>query len=408
MSRNPTLLHDPPQQELKSETKVEAIVRMEEKAEEVDKSESNTLFVGNLSWQVKKRQLTETFSKYGTVSNCKVVSYFDQTRKRKNSKGYAFVQYLTEEGAWKALKALNGVKFAERELIIKFSTSKGPKRRKGRIKRQEEIEQKGEIPEEAEAEGGTKGEGQPRRRRQRGRKTDSGDWKKNEEEEQPPKDFQTLFVKSLPYNVTKDQVTEVFKEFGPVKMLRIIKRSSKKNPNSFYSMAFCTFHTHALAKKIYDSCIKGNTILKLDGKELDVQVSVKQPADFEIKPGESKDSKFEEEPQETNSSRGPVVSKSQRYRRLWVSGLSENTTDASLKKKFDTFGSVTRCSVRVRKNPNNPLRFAYLDFQSSAAASAAVKEANGIDFEGAKIIVEFAKGRQPRRLGRKNQVLKLE
>jgi len=326
------------------------------------------------------------------------VQFFDRTKKRMVSKGYAFVKFKTEAEAWKAKKSLNGVKLAERELVIEFSTSKGPKiyRRKARNNRQEDIEQKGEIPEEAEAEGGTKGEGQRRRRRQRGKKTHYGDYEKKEKERQLPMDFQTLFVKSLPYNVTEEQVCEVFREYGPVENIRIIKRRSKKNPKSLYAMAFCTFGTHALTKKIYDSCINGNSILKLGGEELDVQVSIKQPGDFDIKPGECKDSTIQVLSQEINPNKRSVGGAMQRHRRLWVSGLSNETTDASLKKLFDTFGSVTRCSVRIRKNTNNPVRFAYLNFQSAEGATAAVLGANGLIFDGAKITVEFAKGRNIR------------
>lgn len=62
------------------------------------------LFVGNLSWNVRDKELKEAFAPHGTVEEAVVI----MDRMKNRSKGFGFVTMSTEEEAQKAMEALNG------------------------------------------------------------------------------------------------------------------------------------------------------------------------------------------------------------------------------------------------------------------------------------------------------------
>lgn len=72
------------------------------------------IYVGNLDYKVNEIDLKELFEEQGTVSDYKVIT--DKFNGR--SKGFGFVTMDNDEEAEKAIKALNGAKFKEREIIV--------------------------------------------------------------------------------------------------------------------------------------------------------------------------------------------------------------------------------------------------------------------------------------------------
>jgi len=361
-------------------------------------SPSKTLFVSNISWRVRKRELMVPFAQFGRISDCKIVQYFDQSEKRVKSKGYAFIKFSTEEEADKARVALNGETLAERELVVKFSTSTGPKGRRDskKIAAMEDKEEKGEVPDESKT--------PQKEERLRGRITKANmtvsptDDGKNEKHSEAQNNYRTLFLKTLPSDVTKEQISDLFKDFGPMQTVKIIKRRSRRNsPKTLQAMAFCTFETHDLAKKIFESSMEEGKRLKMGEKDLELQISIKQPGDFPNKPhDDSYDNKADTQSQETSSSAAGKSPKkrTQGRRRIYVSKLSEVTTETTLTEKFNTFGKVRKCSIRMGKNPDNPVRFAYIKYENATEATAAIEKGNGLLFEGAELNVELAKVRR--------------
>ena len=70
--------------------------------------ESNTLYVGNLTYSVNEEQLKELFSRYGTVNDVRVIE----------RKGFGFVEMSSPEEAEDAKEALNNTVFEGRTLKI--------------------------------------------------------------------------------------------------------------------------------------------------------------------------------------------------------------------------------------------------------------------------------------------------
>lgn len=73
------------------------------------------LFIGNLSFNMTDDQLTQIFSAYGKVVSANIV--FDKFSHR--SKGFAFVEFETEEEAQAAMAALDGTEQDGRNIAVK-------------------------------------------------------------------------------------------------------------------------------------------------------------------------------------------------------------------------------------------------------------------------------------------------
>lgn len=84
---------------------------------------SKKLYVGNLLYDISDEDLKELFAQAGTVLTANVIRYHDSGK----SKGFAFVEMETEDGAQKAMDMLNGQDFRGRKLVV--SEARPPKPR---------------------------------------------------------------------------------------------------------------------------------------------------------------------------------------------------------------------------------------------------------------------------------------
>ncbi len=79
------------------------------------------IFVGNLSFQVNDFELTDLFKEYGDVVSAKVVT----DRMTGRSRGFGFVEMGTEDGAQKAIDAINGQEVKGRAINVSLARSQG-------------------------------------------------------------------------------------------------------------------------------------------------------------------------------------------------------------------------------------------------------------------------------------------
>jgi len=77
------------------------------------KSGIGNVFIKNLEKTVDSRALNDTFSQFGNILSCKVV-----TDEAGNSKGYGFVQYETKEEADLAIEKVNGNLIADKAVYV--------------------------------------------------------------------------------------------------------------------------------------------------------------------------------------------------------------------------------------------------------------------------------------------------
>lgn len=75
----------------------------------------NKIFVGNLPFKFRGKELRELFSKYGEIEDATVI--LDRMDKRK-SKGFGFVTFVEESSAQAAVKEMNGSDVEGRPLTV--------------------------------------------------------------------------------------------------------------------------------------------------------------------------------------------------------------------------------------------------------------------------------------------------
>ena len=86
-------------------------------------------------------------------------------------------------------------------------------------------------------------------------------------------------------------------------------------------------------------------------------------------------------------------------KRLFIGGLSYTTTSEELKELFSKIGEVTAADVITDKFTNQGKGFAFVEFADDANADKAIKELNGTEFGGRKIVVNEARPREERSSG---------
>ena len=73
-----------------------------------------SIYVGNLSYEVSQEDLKEVFSEYGSVQR----TYIPKDRETGRVRGFAFVEMQDESDEDKAIEALNGSTWMDRELRV--------------------------------------------------------------------------------------------------------------------------------------------------------------------------------------------------------------------------------------------------------------------------------------------------
>lgn len=83
-------------------------------------------------------------------------------------------------------------------------------------------------------------------------------------------------------------------------------------------------------------------------------------------------------------------------KKLFVGSLPWGVDDQKLNDMFSTFGQVVSAVVLKDKMTGRSRGFGFVEFQDDAAADEAIKQLNGSDIEGRKIVVNEARPREDR------------
>jgi RNA recognition motif-containing protein len=86
-------------------------------------------------------------------------------------------------------------------------------------------------------------------------------------------------------------------------------------------------------------------------------------------------------------------------KKLFVGGLSWDTTDLSLRTAFEQFGGVTEAKVIMDRDTGRSRGFGFVTFADDGAAETAVAEMDGQDLDGRRIRVNEAHDRPNSRGG---------
>lgn len=85
------------------------------------------LYVGGIAFHATEEDLKEIFSEIGEVESVKIITDPYSSR----SKGFGFVEMVTEEDAQKAMEALNGKTFMDRPIVVNEARPQKPREKRG-------------------------------------------------------------------------------------------------------------------------------------------------------------------------------------------------------------------------------------------------------------------------------------
>jgi RNA recognition motif-containing protein len=83
-------------------------------------------------------------------------------------------------------------------------------------------------------------------------------------------------------------------------------------------------------------------------------------------------------------------------RKLYVGGLSFNTTEDQIKEEFAKFGKVESATVIKDRYSDRSKGFGFVEMASDSEADEAIKGLNGTTLDGRQITVNYARERQDR------------
>ena len=82
---------------------------------------SNKLFVGSLSWNTDDHGLQAAFSRFGEITDAKVITDRDSGR----SRGFGFVTFADSSSAAQAVQEMNGAELDGRTLNVDIAQERG-------------------------------------------------------------------------------------------------------------------------------------------------------------------------------------------------------------------------------------------------------------------------------------------
>ncbi len=81
----------------------------------------NNLYVGNLPWSVTSEELEEMFAPFGAIQSARVIT----DRETGRSRGFGFVEMVSEEDAEAAIEALHESDCHGRNLVVNVARGRG-------------------------------------------------------------------------------------------------------------------------------------------------------------------------------------------------------------------------------------------------------------------------------------------
>ncbi|NXT67227.1 NUCL protein, partial [Chaetops frenatus] len=185
---------------------------------------------------------------------------------------------------------------------------------------------------------------------------------KSQQEHQKGGESKTLIVNNLSYAATEETLQEVFKKASSIK----VPQNNQGRPKGY---AFVDFATAEDAREALNSC--NNT--EIEGRTIRLEFSSPswQKGNTNARGGGGGGGGF-----------------SQQSKTLFVRGLSEDTTEETLRESFE--GSISARIVTDRDTGSSK-GFGFVDFSSAEDAKAAKEAMEDGEIDGNKVTLDFAK-----------------
>lgn len=164
-----------------------------------------------------------------------------------------------------------------------------------------------------------------------------------------------LFVAGVSWNTTDEAFKKCFTQFGEVAESQVMREPSGRSRG----FGFVVFKDPAVKDTVLGQQ------LQLDGRQLDIKVAVPKE---ELKTG----------------SEAQVDSK-----KLWIAGLSWDTTDDSLFNYFARFGEIEKASIMRDKVTGKSRGFGFVTYKKQETTDEALKKTD-LELDGRKLELKLA------------------
>ena len=178
---------------------------------------NSRIIVQNIPKHLTESGLKKHFSTFGRITDCRIMF------KGNTHRGFAFIGFRDSQSASEAVSKYDKSFIGTQKIKVKFALLKGNKNLKTREKKKEKS-----SPKEVEV-------------------------NKEKEQGKLPEDSELLenrfFVKNFPFDVSEDELREVFEKFGELNECRIIRNSEQRSRG----FGFVGFVENIDAAKAFDA-----------------------------------------------------------------------------------------------------------------------------------------------------------
>lgn len=190
-------------------------------------------------------------------------------------------------------------------------------------------------------------------------------------------DRKTLFVRSIPFTVTNDELSDYFSQFAPVRHA-VIVNDKENNSRGFGFVSFTNDDDTLIALQ------KAKTT-KLNDRLLRVDIAKRRERKSNDENGDAKNKKDDVPPEKVAMERSA---------RLIIRNLPWSIKNPDeLAKCFRMYGTVKEAKIPKKKD-GKMCGFGFVTMSKHANAEKAVKESVGMKINGREVAVDFAVNKQ--------------
>jgi polyadenylate-binding protein len=350
------------------------------------------IFVKNLHVSIDNKQLYDTFSLFGNILSCKVVT----DRDTGDSKGYGYVHYETAEAANAAIEKLDGMLIDGQEVQVGHFM-----RRNDRpdinawtncyvknipyewddARLMQEFAQFGEVVSASVSRGVRKVTPPPKK--VKAEETEDG-----EKEDAEGAEAGAESEKASAEEVEKEEKVEKPEVEEPEPEKDVAPVEGKVDNQQTLGFGFVNYLEHEDAAAAVEALDGNLYTTTLDGVEITQEIYVGR-AQKKVERERELRAKFEAEKMDR-------ISKFQGVN-LYVKNLDDGVTDEMLREEFATMGTITSARVMKDIKDGRSRGFGFVCFSTPEEATRAVNEMNGKLIANKPVFVALAQRREVRR-----------
>ncbi|KAH0664281.1 hypothetical protein KY284_029212 [Solanum tuberosum] len=334
------------------------------------KNRTANLFIRNLDKSIDIEALHDTFSSFGHIPSCKIV-----TDSNGQSKGYGFVQFDNDESAQSAIDKLNGMLINGKQVYVAHALRKEQCMCKGNYSNPQDAARAMEMLDSTPVNG------------------KSIRVKRSHRDPNSPKNrTANLFIRNLDKSIEIESLDDTFSSFGYIPSCKIVTDSNCQSKG----YGFVQFDNDESAQSAID---KLNGML-INGKQVYVAHALRKekcmckgnysnPQDaaramemLDSTPVNGKSIRVKRSHRDPNSPKNRTAN-------LFIRNLDKSIEIEALHDTFSCFGYIPSCKIVTDSNGQSK-GYGFVQFDNDESAQSAIDKLNGMLINGKQVYVAHA------------------